>query len=407
MLAQPKPEKMFCLAGFAIEDSVRLRIVFESSGTDPEPIAFVNNEASVFDKAIPLTPQNRSAQIEKAMMGLLALARESVRLEDIDVMAVVSVGTIEHQHKLIGIATSLPNSKWHEDGAQTVSVDFLDVVNRYLAGQEVAKQFVVGKNFIASTDAKASAAAISLLQDFGDDFVYLPVGMGVNAGIMIYGQPVIRDQHPEIGHFYPPPHQVDAQVKFPGTCGHHGSCLEGYLSIPAMLERKKYISEWQDLSEAQIRGSATWNSIAAHYLAHLLYMVTLAFSPKKIVISPELVTNGIREFAVNHLENLRQKYPNFQTIMQDDYVVLARNAKADDEMRGALSLAWLIATESPHFPRQVGDLMSPIKADSKASARSRSTNPPAPSQTSYTGNVIDMGSFAARKLATQLIETSN
>lgn len=69
----------------------------------------------------------------------------------------------------------------------------------------------------------------------GGSLAYVTVGTGIGGGLVIDGRLVHGAAHPEMGHV--PVRKADWDAGFGGTCPHHGDCLEGLASGPAILAR--------------------------------------------------------------------------------------------------------------------------------------------------------------------------
>ena len=66
------------------------------------------------------------------------------------------------------------------------------------------------------------------------NLVYITIGTGIGAGVLVNGQPVHGMVHPEIGHMRIPRVPGD---DFGGVCQYHGDCWEGLCCGPAVKAR--------------------------------------------------------------------------------------------------------------------------------------------------------------------------
>jgi len=104
--------------------------------------------------------------------------------------------------------------------------------------------------------------------------VYVTVGTGIGAGILFDGKPLRSSYHPEVGHMRIPRVPGD---DFGGICLHHGDCLEGLASGPAMQAR------WGILPENLPADHPAWD-LEAQYLAQAFANIVLTVAPDKIVV---------------------------------------------------------------------------------------------------------------------------
>ena len=106
-------------------------------------------------------------------------------------------------------------------------------------------------------------------------FVYVTVGTGIGAGVIVDGRPVHGLIHPEPGHLQIP---RDPHDPFPGTCPFHGDCLEGLASGPAIAARWGRRAEdlGDDMEEAV--------EIEAFSLGHAMANLVLTVSPERIIL---------------------------------------------------------------------------------------------------------------------------
>lgn len=114
--------------------------------------------------------------------------------------------------------------------------------------------------------------------------VYLTVGTGVGAGIVIDGRAVHGRVHPEVGHVRTRRSPGD---DFPGHCPVHGDCLEGLVAGPAIAARVGRSGE------AITPDDPVWERVA-NELAELMNLLILTLSPERIVIGGGIVQNRPR-----------------------------------------------------------------------------------------------------------------
>lgn len=117
--------------------------------------------------------------------------------------------------------------------------------------------------------------------------VYVTVGTGIGAGVMIDGRLVHGAMHAEAGHMLLPKQLDD---NFSGICPFHGACLEGLASGPAIAER------WLKKPEKLPQNHPAWQ-LEAHYLAVMCVNIALLYSPQTIILGggvmqqPQLLTH--------------------------------------------------------------------------------------------------------------------
>jgi fructokinase len=127
-------------------------------------------------------------------------------------------------------------------------------------------------------DTDANAAALAE-QRWGaarglSNFIYMTVGTGIGAGIVVNGRPVHGLVHPEFGHILiPHDHTGDP---FPGSCPFHRDCLEGMASGEALRARYGKPAE-------QLDDQAAW-ALEARYLAIGIMNAVFAVSPERVVL---------------------------------------------------------------------------------------------------------------------------
>jgi len=108
-----------------------------------------------------------------------------------------------------------------------------------------------------------------------DAFIYLTIGTGIGGGGISNGRLMHGLLHPEMGHIRLP-HDQQADP-FAGICPYHGDCLEGVACGPAMQAR------W-GLPARDLSPSHPGWALEAHYLSLSLVNLTLALSPRRILL---------------------------------------------------------------------------------------------------------------------------
>lgn len=128
---------------------------------------------------------------------------------------------------------------------------------------------------LAEYEHGAGEAAASL--------AYITVGTGIGGGLVFGGRAVHGAAHPEMGHIFPRRHADDRE--FEGICPHHGDCLEGLASGPAIKAR------WgASLSELPADHGA--HEIIANYLAQLAHSLISMTAVQIIVLGGGVMKTG-------------------------------------------------------------------------------------------------------------------
>lgn len=108
-----------------------------------------------------------------------------------------------------------------------------------------------------------------------DNFVYVTIGTGIGAGVVINGSLLNGVMHPEVGHMLIP--QEPGINGFDGNCPFHKGCLEGLASGPAIEKR------WGVTGDRLPDPHPAWD-LQAHYLAVMCINLTLCYSPERIIL---------------------------------------------------------------------------------------------------------------------------
>lgn len=182
------------------------------------------------------------------------------------------------------------------------------------------------------TDVNAAALAEGRLGAARglDQLVYLTVGTGIGGGVLVRGEPLHGLLHPELGHLRPRRHPADAG--FAGVCPYHGDCFEGLASGPAMQARLGY-----PLAEAPA-DHPVWE-ILADYLGQLCAQLTLALSPRCIVLGGGVARPALLAPTRERLRHWLGGYPGISALQGDLGDYLRAPLLADSGLVGALLLA--------------------------------------------------------------------
>jgi fructokinase len=162
-----------------------------------------------------------------------------------------------------------------------------------------------------------------------DTAVYVTVGTGLGAGVVVDGKPLHGAEHPEAGHILPRLHPRD--FKFAGTCPFHGDCFEGLVSGPAIAKRwGKPLSELPPDHEA--------HEIIGWYLGQLAATLTATYSPQKIIFGGGVLkTPGLLlRIRKNAAAIARSYFADDETIMAS---ICAPGLGEDSGLAGGLALA--------------------------------------------------------------------
>lgn len=127
------------------------------------------------------------------------------------------------------------------------------------------------------TDVNAAAMgeyAVGVAQGC-DCFVYVTIGTGIGAGVMINGKLIQGIAHPEVGHMLIAHHPLDLPKI--SSCPFHDCCIEGLASGAALNLR--FTAGAQGVSDDHV----IWD-IESHYLAVLCANLTQTYAPEKIVL---------------------------------------------------------------------------------------------------------------------------
>lgn len=156
----------------------------------------------------------------------------------------------------------------------------------YWSNTNIVEYFTAALSLSVAFDTDVNGALLGELQ-WGaaqnlHSAVYVTVGTGIGAGVMMDGRFVYGAMHAEAGHMLLPRHVDDS---FHGVCPYHGACLEGLASGGAIAER------WQKSPQALNSDHPAWE-LQAHYLAAMCVNLSLVYSPQRIILGGGVMQQG-------------------------------------------------------------------------------------------------------------------
>lgn len=194
---------------------------------------------------------------EETMPEMIAFFRE----HPVDALGIGSFGPVDlHEDSpTFGSITATPKLAWR----------FFPIL----------KAFKDALNIPVKIDTDVNAAAISE-QAMGaakglDSCVYVTVGTGIGAGIVMGGKPVHGLVHSELGHYLMRQEAVDPTPD--GFCPYHKGCLEGLAAGPAIEKR------WGVSAKELTPDHPAWE-LEVNYLAQMCVNLIMTLSPEKIIL---------------------------------------------------------------------------------------------------------------------------
>jgi len=165
--------------------------------------------------------------------------------------------------------------------------------------------------------------------------VYVTVGTGIGAGVVVDGRAVSGLLHPEAGHFRVPRHPDD---KYAGNCPFHGDCLEGLGNAAAVAARCGVPpSQLHTVSDDH----PTWE-IEAFYLANLCQTLACIVSPHVIVLGGGVLKRQVLFTKTREqLKKINNSYLRADKLISkvDTYVVPSRfDAKGSNTSAGCIGV---------------------------------------------------------------------
>ena len=215
--------------------------------------------------------------------------------KEFDVMGVGSFGPIDpvKGSETYGYITKTPKPHWSD----------------YNIIGELKKHYNVPMEFDTDVNGAALAESWWGAGEGLKNVMYITVGTGIGAGVMLQGL-----THPEMGHIFMKRHPED---KFEGRCPFHKDCLEGLAAGPAIEDR------WGKKGYELADNMKVWE-MEAYYLAQALVDYILILSPQRIIMGGGVMKQQqlfplIRKYVQEFLNGYVQKKKILEDI--DKYIV--------------------------------------------------------------------------------------
>ncbi len=179
---------------------------------------------------------------------------------EIIAMGIASFGPVDLfiESELYGYITNTPKPHWSN----------VDICGFF------AREFQVPIVFETDVNGAAWGEKVAGAGQFLNDFVYVTVGTGIGAGIVVNNALVHGIRHPEVGHMLMPRDQVSDN--YAGCCPYHLGCLEGLASGKAIESR------WGVAGKYLPADHPAW-LLQAQYLALMCVNLTQILAPEKII----------------------------------------------------------------------------------------------------------------------------
>ncbi len=163
--------------------------------------------------------------------------------------------------------------------------------------------------------------------------VYITIGTGIGAGVLVGGKLVHGLLHPEAGHFQPKRHKEEL-ADFKGVCPFHGDCLEGLASGKSLGER------WQ-MNGADIPPDhpQAWE-LEGYYLAQAVSNFILYTSPEKIILGGGVMHN-LHLFPIvhKHVKQLLNGYIQHDQLLENIHTYIVPPQLGDNAgLLGSIAL---------------------------------------------------------------------
>lgn len=160
--------------------------------------------------------------------------------------------------------------------------------------------------------------------------IYITIGTGVGAGIIVEGNLVHGMLHPEAGHVLMRPHKDDT---FEGHCVYHKCCLEGMAAGPAIEAR------WGRKAAELANDPVVWD-MEAYYIAQALCDYIFTVSPEMIILGGGVMhQEQLFPLIRSKVTEMLGGYVQAEEIADIDHYIVPASLHDDQGIMGCLELA--------------------------------------------------------------------
>jgi len=222
---------------------------------------------------------------------------------------------LNRDSRTYGFITSTPKLAWQN----------YDIVGAFRQGLGVPVGF--------DTDVNAAAlgeATWGCTRDVANS-IYVTVGTGIGAGVIVNGKPLHGMMHPEGGHILISRHPDDPLSE--GCCPFHKNCLEGLAAGPSL--EKRWGVRGAELSDRK----EVWD-LEAYYIAQAICNYIMVVSPEMVILGggvmhQEQLFPLIREKVLEMVAG----YIQTEELADIDYFIVPASLHDDQGIMGCLELA--------------------------------------------------------------------
>lgn len=222
---------------------------------------------------------------------------------------------LNRDSRTYGFITSTPKLAWQN----------YDIVGAFRQGLGVPVGF--------DTDVNAAAlgeATWGCTRDVANS-IYVTVGTGIGAGVIVNGKPLHGMMHPEGGHILVSRHPDDPLSE--GCCPFHKNCLEGLAAGPSL--EKRWGVRGAELSDRK----EVWE-LEAWYLGQAMANYILLLSPERIVLGggvmhQSCLLNLVRQETVKALNG----YVRTERLADMEHYIVGVSLNDNQGVMGAVKLA--------------------------------------------------------------------